>query len=541
MADSKTDTRSINLALLRIAAWSAPSLVYLVMVLCVADFTVDDAYISLRCAHNMVDGYGPVFNQGERVEVYTNALLVLIEALFIFAGLDALKWTAFLMACCGVALIVGVQLFARQLHESRQAVLWSGLLVASGPPLILWTPAGLETTMFAALVGGVVIAQVRSLASDPPGSTLPVLKGFLCLLLTLTRPDGALLFAAVFVFDVAAARRTRCRRSLIVFSAVFGVPFVIYLIWKWDYFGTVIPEPFHLKTPLAGLPETTLKGLLRFLSFCLVDCNVVWFVAITAGMRRGKTNDPKWFPPLPLLFAAFAAGLYSLYLISLGYHVTTDDALRYYTPLVPMLTLCALLSFPRGELRDDHFLRPAVAILLVCLLVVRFGDLYYMWNKDINLGFMRYCAGGRAVAAGIRSGHVAAGMWLRDNAQPNDTIMLHDSGAIPYFSKLRTIDTWSLSDRRVIAIKKSIARSREPAERESLIVQLKEYLIGTNPTYIVQDQCDLLNDPHVGKKYVRVGPDFTYLDPSYGKPTVSPFGCCKPQPGYIIRIWKRAD
>jgi len=34
----------------------------------------DDAFISFRCAKNLIDGNGLVFNPGEYVEVYTNFL-----------------------------------------------------------------------------------------------------------------------------------------------------------------------------------------------------------------------------------------------------------------------------------------------------------------------------------------------------------------------------------------------------------------------------------------------------------------------------------
>jgi arabinofuranosyltransferase len=37
-------------------------------------FVQDDAYITYRYARNVVRGYGPVYNPGERVEGYTNFL-----------------------------------------------------------------------------------------------------------------------------------------------------------------------------------------------------------------------------------------------------------------------------------------------------------------------------------------------------------------------------------------------------------------------------------------------------------------------------------
>src|SRR5689334_14244881 len=43
----------------------------------------DDAYISFRYAANLLDGYGLVWNPGERVEGYTNFLWLIIVTPFI--------------------------------------------------------------------------------------------------------------------------------------------------------------------------------------------------------------------------------------------------------------------------------------------------------------------------------------------------------------------------------------------------------------------------------------------------------------------------
>src|SRR5262245_66676898 len=52
------------------------------------DLQDDDAYISYRYAVNWARGLGPVYNSGERVEGYTNFLLVAVLALAARAGAD---------------------------------------------------------------------------------------------------------------------------------------------------------------------------------------------------------------------------------------------------------------------------------------------------------------------------------------------------------------------------------------------------------------------------------------------------------------------
>jgi hypothetical protein len=41
-------------------------------------FIVDDAYITMRYSRHLAEGYGPVYNIGEKVEGYSNFLWMLI-------------------------------------------------------------------------------------------------------------------------------------------------------------------------------------------------------------------------------------------------------------------------------------------------------------------------------------------------------------------------------------------------------------------------------------------------------------------------------
>ena len=66
----------------------AATALFAVQVLHYRTYLLDDAYISLRYAHNLAEGNGPVWNVGERVEGYTNLLWTLLLAALMSAGLD---------------------------------------------------------------------------------------------------------------------------------------------------------------------------------------------------------------------------------------------------------------------------------------------------------------------------------------------------------------------------------------------------------------------------------------------------------------------
>ena len=53
----------------------------------------DDAFISFRYAENLVQGLGLVFNEGERVEGFTNFSWTLVTALAMRVGVDPVLFT----------------------------------------------------------------------------------------------------------------------------------------------------------------------------------------------------------------------------------------------------------------------------------------------------------------------------------------------------------------------------------------------------------------------------------------------------------------
>ena len=105
------------------------------MVTYVFPFAIDDAYISLRYAENWANGYGPVFNPGERVEGYTNFLLVAVEMLLFKLGLEGLLPVKIFSILCGIALLGIVEHFTWKRHRSIFLATCAGLLVGTSSPL----------------------------------------------------------------------------------------------------------------------------------------------------------------------------------------------------------------------------------------------------------------------------------------------------------------------------------------------------------------------------------------------------------------------
>ena len=79
-------------------------------------YTVADAYISFRSARNFARGLGLVYNEGERIEGYTNFLWTLLLAGAARAGLDPVLAAKLLGAAAGVGTLAMVYLLASRLR-----------------------------------------------------------------------------------------------------------------------------------------------------------------------------------------------------------------------------------------------------------------------------------------------------------------------------------------------------------------------------------------------------------------------------------------
>ena len=227
---------------------------------------VDDAFISFRYARNLVDGNGLVFNVGERVEGYTNFLWVmLVAALMRITRLDAPViglWLCpfFLVSNLTVVYFVGRRLCGP--HAPRPYVPIAALVLAFHGAFTSFGTTGMETmaasTFVVAGAGSLLVRSARLSA---------LLPAIFFILAALTRPDHGLFYACggLAVLAIAFQRSSSQRGShdeattttqLHIAKAaipllLYAVPFVAYAIyvwWKVDYYGSLLPNTYYAKS-----------------------------------------------------------------------------------------------------------------------------------------------------------------------------------------------------------------------------------------------------------------------------------------------------
>jgi arabinofuranosyltransferase len=212
-------------------------------------WVAEDAYIDFRVIHNIWHGYGPVFNPGERVEVYTDPLWVFLLAVVgrIFPFINLAWWAVVL----GLLATGGGFVFAAR--ASQQLVVWSrgrpaipiGLAVAASLDAVWdFSTSGLETGLIFGWLGLSWWLLVRCATARQGVALTALVIG----LGPLIRPDLAvftLTYAVALAYLVARTPIDQARswryRWLRPAAALVAIP-LAYEVWRMAYFAALVPN-----------------------------------------------------------------------------------------------------------------------------------------------------------------------------------------------------------------------------------------------------------------------------------------------------------
>ena len=425
-----TAVQPIRRALARVPF--APTLVTLFM-LSVALFptwTVDDAYITLRYARNLVEHGALTWNISDPpVEGYTGILWPLLAAGAMWAHLDpllVLKGVSW--ASAGAMLYLADDILTTLHADQGQRRIALLLLVVS--PWAIHTGSGLETMLFTALILASVLAWLRR---------SPHLHVIL-LLTALTRPEGVAV--AAVLLGVGLWSRRQDGADLVDFAGrsalFFMLPSAAYFAWRWTYYGMPLPNTFYAKS---GSGVSSWPHVSVFLSSGVLLSAMAWWQS---------SPDGRLLRPVRVLALSLAVLIGLLLLFYGRSELLMDYGMRFFMPLLPLFIIALAASWGKMGL----------TLLLAAHLSICAST--YVGNAIWASNYNQMNA----------SEHIPAAAWLADHAQPHDTLMvIVDAGIIPYTTDLRTIDVGALND-------PYLARERDPVARLN-------YLFNQKPEWVL--------------------------------------------------------
>ncbi len=404
-------------------------------------YAVDDAYISFRYAHNLVEGRGLVFNPGERVEGYTNFLWTIVIAPFVWLDLDPSPIAVGLGVLFGLGILWLVFRFAGVASLGNPVIpTIAAFCLALDGSFALWAVSGMETSMFTFLILAALTSYVWEWRRGKPG----LLSGALLALAAMTRPEGVLVLGVVVVHQ-ALARLITERRLLtegdVVRWGAFAVFYLPYFLWRYYYYGFLLPNTFYVKVTVQDSTAQQERGLRHLATF--------------AGLHQGWLMAPLLLvAALKRRFAFWCTALFSVVLVYLGYivYVGGDWSVgRFFVPILPFVYILlatgivevyeTLAEWVRRVTSSGGTMLALRCAAVVCLLA---GGAILFWSSSLRGEHELYVGGFQAGKAS--QARVAMGKWLRDNVPADTFIAVDAAGQVPYYADLQTLDMFGVND-----------------------------------------------------------------------------------------------
>ncbi len=405
------------------AAFVAHALYYL--------FVQDDAYIFFRYSENWINGWGPVWNQGERVEGYTSPAWLGILTLLRLATGSFEPGVHVLSLGFGVGVLILLFMLAGAISRDAWAGLAAALLMASDRTFALWSTSGMETRLFGFLVVGSALLVWRK-SQNQVSTTEDFLLGPTLLLLCLTRPEG-FLFAGLMILFLLISRPTTLpsrwgASGLALWAAGAGV----HLWWRWSYYGDPLPNTFYAKVPgfdfnsgfsfvadfATSFPIFSLAAILALLYHLIVAL---------------VTRTPTFNSALSAIIV-----VYSGYVIAIGGGFMEFRMLDVVMAPASVVIVTAMWSLFR-KMTPSMVSASAIAIVVMGATIglndgMQFEDRPHavmtrteMWEDSTKAWIL-------------------VGQFFGRTALPGESLATTAAGAIPYFSKIPSLDMLGLND-----------------------------------------------------------------------------------------------
>ena len=364
-------------------------------------FSVDDSFITYRYAHTFVN-HG-IWNWGATtslVEAYTNFSYAVLSILPMLWGMAPnLFFKIF-----GVIILVGMLLVMRRFAGSRIHLLLGLALLTLSPWFYVHLYSGLETPLFVALIFIVFLLVEK----DGPSSWIYAC----CLLLPLTRPEGAIYSVGALGLYMYQSDRQIYKDRGVLFIGLIGV---IYFVWRIWYFGYLLPNTFYLKSvvgfDLQGIGKNIFSAKL-YITSALV---LLFFV-------RNYTFRLLTILSSGVFFLSYAPS-------SLAMDYASRFAFQVFFPVFLLAT----------QVIDTRaWYKPALlGVIAAIVAMVNISDLRgeARWYAEY---FPR-----------LIQSHKKLGLALQPFKDRNYSMVVQDAGLIPYYSEWKTYDIFGLADTEI--------------------------------------------------------------------------------------------
>jgi arabinofuranosyltransferase len=397
------------------------------------DFSIppfEDAAMLMRYAQHLADGHGVVWNIGEHpVDGATDFLFMAVSAAFIKLGLTVGQSVRGIGFASHLLTVLIVYWTNRRVNNANIPFsLLSGLYLAVGTGLS-YVSAYFGTPFFALAAASTWTLGLILIQKENPRFGLILAFALSGLITGLIRPEGVIL-ASLMLLAVIVMRGLKNSISIIVtFGTVFLVLGGAYFLWRWNYFGYPLPNPFYKKGDSGLHWDSFNNSLLNTLRLCLPLA-----IVFILGFRSRETTKQTIAYLIPIL--GFAAAF-----------VLISDEMNYGARFQYALVPVVLMSWTQlvggfNFSKQDQLSARERGVYFIALIGLSASLVYYSWYQNCFLtSYQQTCA--RPYES---DGRYDMGKLLAEYRGKGYVIATTEAGLLPYYSGWDAVDTWGLND-----------------------------------------------------------------------------------------------
>ena len=449
------------------------------------DFIQDDSFITFRYVKNFTEGNGLVFNIGERVEGYTCFLWVIVLAGVKSLGFNFISASQVLGIISSMITLLFTYLISSKIFPKDKGAAFNLVfslaavtLLASNGSFAYWAVSGMETGLFGCLVTLGIYLYLRELKD---GSDSIPLSSLAFLFASLTRPEGNLIFAVTVAHriiytlkfkkaDITAQANKLTSRNNIIWLAIYIIPALVFMAWRYSYYGYLLPNTFYAKT--GSSLEYYSAGLDYTWTFLKSYGFYGLFLLIALYTLTSKERFYSYLY-LVMIFVVF-----TLYVIFVGGDVLRPN--RFFVPMMPVFFI--LVQEGLAMLTELFDKKREMALGAIIGIAFTAGFSYYTYSKEAEV-----IKGYADLEKGLVEKMKITGTWLKTKQQQAGkplTVAATTIGAISYYSEVILVDMLGLTDKEVAHNPKPIPEisSKDVGWRERNYNV--EYIMSRKPDFI---------------------------------------------------------
>jgi hypothetical protein len=409
-----------------------PLLVLLVHSYYYYPFFVDDAYISLRYAQRLVEGKGLTWNDGYYVEGYSNFLWVLLVSALGWIGFDLVAAARAICLLSSVATMLAFARYVERYADGKAGTLFlANIAFAFTAPVAVWSIGGLEGTLIMALLSWALVLGLP--LTEAPNMKRAAYAGVLLGLAAITRPEGAfftvMLAGGIWLFTPLP--REIMLRPLALMCIVAASFFAMQLGFRLYYYGEWMPNTYYAK--VSGV---TYARLLSGYMYCIKATASFLPLLLVVCLQFDKLLKPQNRSRKQVVYICLLAIIGWLAALTMA-GGDMEPSYRHILPLVPFFIIMVIEAISIDQSASKNMPQSARKNMIF------YGYLFmcFLWlQHSMEENDKHFYAAWEVKAMEL-------GKWLNDNYhETQPLIAVTHAGAIPYYSKLPTIDTLGLND-----------------------------------------------------------------------------------------------